>query len=156
MAGESWTAGTTQTIRWTYTGNPGNSVRIELLNPDESVNGTITNSVSIGTGGNGSYNWPIPSTQAGGTYKVRVTSTTNASATDMSDANFTITGPTITVTVPNGGENWTAGVTQTIRWTYTGNPGNNVRIELLRSGWHYREQNNHYIRIHRDRWKRFV
>ncbi len=37
----------------------------------------------------------------------------------------------ITVTVPNGGENWQAGTTQKIKWKYTGNPGSRVNIELL-------------------------
>ena len=129
--GESWAAGTTHTISWTYTGNPGSSVRIELLKGGV-LNRTILSSRAIGTGGNGSYNWPIPSNQVGGNdYTVRVTSTTNAAATETSDANFTIVGPTIAVTAPNTGVSWAAGTTHTISWTYTGNPGSNVRIELL-------------------------
>jgi len=80
------------------------------------------------------YNWTIPTTQTGGTdYAIRVTSTTNATYTSTS-ANFTITGPpppSITVTVPAGGESWAAGTRYAITWTYTGNPGNYVRIELL-------------------------
>lgn len=46
---------------------------------------------------------------------------------------FTISAleSSITVTVPNGGENWYAGTTKKIRWKYTGNPGSRVKIELL-------------------------
>jgi hypothetical protein len=131
---ESWQAGTTYTIRWTYTGNPGSKVKVELLKGG-SVNRTIISSTSIGSRGNGSYNWTMPVTQTGGTdYKIKVTSTSNSSYTDTSDNNFTIIASSITVTVPNGGENWKAGITQTIRWTYTANPGANVKIELLKRG----------------------
>ena len=132
--GESWEAGKTYTIRWTYTGNPGTYVKIELFKGG-SLNRTITSSTSKGSGGNGLYNWTIPATQAGGTdYKIKVTSTTNSSYTDTSDNNFIIVASSITVSVPNGGESWKAGTTQTIRWTYTANPGSNVKIELLKGG----------------------
>jgi precorrin isomerase len=135
--GENWAAGSTQTIQWAYTGNPGSYVKIELLKGGV-LNRTISSSRSIGTAGSGSYSWPIPSALAGGSdYQVRVTSTTNSVYTDASDGNFTITGPTppsITVTSPNGGENWAAGSTQTIQWAYTGNPGSYVKIELLKGG----------------------
>lgn len=40
----------------------------------------------------------------------------------------------ITVTVPNGGERWTRGTTQTIKWTYAGSPGSYVKIELFKAG----------------------
>jgi hypothetical protein len=39
---------------------------------------------------------------------------------------------TITVTNPNGGNNWLLGSTQTITWSYTGSPGPKVKIELLK------------------------
>jgi hypothetical protein len=88
--GETWTAGTTQTIRWSYTGNPGSRVKIELLKGGV-VNGTIMSSVSMGRGGNGSHGWRIPSNQAlGADYRIRVTSTSNSGYTDMSDNDFTV------------------------------------------------------------------
>jgi hypothetical protein len=38
----------------------------------------------------------------------------------------------ITVTSPNGGEKWKHGTNHTIRWKSVGNPGKNVKIELLK------------------------
>ena len=103
-----------------------------------AFNSTIIASTGIGAGGNGSYNWPIPNGLTPGIdYTIVITSTTNAAYTDTSDAPFTITAPPaspIMVTSPNGGENWARGATQTITWTYTGNPGNLVKIELLKGG----------------------
>jgi C1A family cysteine protease len=134
--GETYQAGTTQTIRWSYTGNPGSYVKIELLKGG-ALNSTITSSTSIGSGGSGSYTWTVPSTQTPGTdYKVSITSTSNSTCKDVSDQNFNITASTtaITVSTPNGGETYQAGTTQTIRWSYTGNPGSYVKIELLKGG----------------------
>ncbi|MEW6419258.1 MAG: Ser-Thr-rich GPI-anchored membrane family protein [Nitrospirota bacterium] len=86
----NWRAGTTQTIRWTYTGNPGSYVRIQLFK-NGVLNRTIATRTSIGSGGSGSYNWRIPSNQTTGVdYKVKITSTANSSYTDTSDNNFTI------------------------------------------------------------------
>jgi 5-hydroxyisourate hydrolase-like protein (transthyretin family) len=41
---------------------------------------------------------------------------------------------TLTVTSPNGGQNWIRGTTHTITWSSTGSPGANVKIELLKGG----------------------
>ena len=82
----------------------------------------------------GSYNWLVPSTQAAGAdYKIRITSTSNSSVTDSSDSFFTVLGPSVTVTSPNGGDTLTAGATKTITWNYSGDPGY-LRIELLKAG----------------------
>jgi hypothetical protein len=40
--------------------------------------------------------------------------------------------PTISLAVPNGGENWISGSTQKIIWSYTGDPGSKVSIVLFR------------------------
>jgi len=121
--GETWSAGSLYQIKWTYTGNPGAYVKIELLKGGV-LNRTISTMASIGSGGTASFNWTVPSTQTpGNDYTVRVTSTTVATCTDTSDANFNIAGPTLTVTAPNGGETWSAGSLYQIKWTYTGNPG---------------------------------
>ncbi len=88
--GESWKTGTTQTIRWTYTGNPGSYVKIHLYKGGV-LNKTIASKVSKGTNGAGSYRWKIPvKTTPGDDYKIKITSTSNASYTDMSDNNFRI------------------------------------------------------------------
>lgn len=129
--GEAWAAGSTQTIRWYYIGNPGSYVKIELLKGGV-VKSTINSSAPIGSEGTGSYNWSIPFTQTPGSdYQIKISSTSNSNRSDTSDNNFTIVG-TISLVSPNGGETLTAGSTQTIQWTYGGDPGSRVKIELLK------------------------
>ena len=128
---QSWKAGTTHTISWTYKGNPGDFVKVELLEGGSAS--LLKSGVSIGTNGKGSWSWTIPKKKTPGTdYKIRVTSTTIGRCKDASNKNFTITGPTITVTSPNGGESWQAGTQHTISWSYTDNPGSYVKVELLK------------------------
>ena len=110
-------------FQWTYTGDPGSNVKIELLKGGV-LNSTIAASVPIGSGGSGSYYWDIPVSQVAGTnYRIRITSTSNASYTDTSNGDFTIiAAPTITVTSPNGGESWQPGSTHTISGRTAGRP----------------------------------
>ncbi|MEW6417446.1 MAG: Ser-Thr-rich GPI-anchored membrane family protein [Nitrospirota bacterium] len=130
---DTWQAGTTQTIRWTYIGSPGSYVKIELLKGGAVVS-TLT---SYARTSNGAYNWRIPTSQSSGTdYQIRVSDRKNSSVNGTS-GNFTIEGPPspeITVTRPAGGETLVAGSIQTIQWTYTGSPGYIVKIELFKGG----------------------
>jgi len=88
--GESWKKGTTQTISWSYTGNPGTLVKIELLKGG-ALNKTITSGTSLGSNNVGNFSWNVPSNQATGTdYTVRITSTSDSMKTDVSNGNFTI------------------------------------------------------------------
>jgi hypothetical protein len=88
--GDTWSAGSTQKIQWSYTGNVGGFVKIELLKGG-AVNRTITSFASVGSGGNGTYNWRISSNQAlGSDYRIRVTSRNNTDYTDTSDNDFSI------------------------------------------------------------------
>jgi hypothetical protein len=128
--GEMWTATGKYTITWTYTGNPGSKVKILLLQGGSPV-ATITSSASIGKAGSGSYAWTTPATLVpGSNYEVQVTSATNSSYTATSASDFTIAAPTIALTSPNGAT-WNAGGKYQISWSYTGNPGNSVKITLL-------------------------
>jgi hypothetical protein len=87
--GENWVPGTTQTIRWAYTGGPGAYLKIELLKGG-ILNRTIT---YLALTNRGSYSWKIPALQVSGAdYSIRITSRTNLSWTDTSDLDFTI-GP---------------------------------------------------------------
>ncbi len=86
--GETWAAGSTQTIRWVYTGDPG-KVKIELFKGGV-FNKTIASSAK-GKNGTGSKTWKIPPKQEpGNDYTIRITSKTNSSWTDTSDNYFTI------------------------------------------------------------------
>ena len=88
--GESWARGTTQTIKWTYAGNPGSYVKIELFKAGV-LNRIITTKTSVGSKGAGSYSYKVPKSQVTGSdYKIKVTSTTNSNYTDTSNKNFTI------------------------------------------------------------------
>jgi len=133
--GETWQRGTTHTVTWSYTGDPGKKMKIVLLKGDIEV-GTIESSVPRGSGGIGSYTWSIPSSGTiGSDYKVRIQSMSQPSIKDESNIYFTISSrtptPSITVMSPNGGESWKRGTTHTIAWDYAGKPGSSVKIELL-------------------------
>jgi len=119
--GETWEAGTTKEITWTY--NYYGYVKIELYK-----NGFFNSTIASSTSNDGSYSWLIPESQtAGNDYKVKITSTLTSSIYDFSDNTFTINA--ITVTSPNGGENWVKGSNHTITWTGAGKTMN-VKIEL--------------------------
>lgn len=91
--GENLKAGTSYSIVWNYTGNPGSKVKIEILK-NGLVDRTITSKASLGNGGSGSYTWKISRAQVAGTdYRIRITgtaSTTTGLSTDTSDGNFSI------------------------------------------------------------------
>ncbi|WP_179294019.1 Ser-Thr-rich GPI-anchored membrane family protein [Candidatus Methanoperedens nitratireducens] len=90
--GDIWPRGTTQTIKWNYTGNPGPNVTIELLKGG-LLNQNIVSSIIKGTGGSGYYNWAIPkSIEIGNDYQVKIrsmVSTTNNTYMNTSN-DFTI------------------------------------------------------------------
>jgi hypothetical protein len=129
--GENWQINTSQTITWTSSGVTGN-VKIEL-----SRNGGATfETLFADTPNDGSQSWTVTgpaTTQA----RVKISSVANPSVNDLSNANFTLSDPpppaSITVTVPNGPENWQLGTSKMIQWTSQGVTGN-VKIELSRDG----------------------
>ncbi|NIN35066.1 MAG: hypothetical protein GTN53_27740, partial [Candidatus Aminicenantes bacterium] len=123
--GESWEAGTAHDINWAITGNIVN-VKIEYSTDSGSSWNTISDSTPI-TGEYNWYNWTVPNTPST-TCLVRVSDTAGP-ASDTSNNVFTIAEQrTLTVTSPNGGENWEGGFDQTITWTSTGSIPN-VKIE---------------------------
>jgi|GEM_PF-5805228 len=84
--GESWLAGTSNTITWTS--NISDDVKIELFKGG-SILYTITNSTS----NVGNYLWTIPDTLRSGTdYKIKITSVLDNNITDYSDSGFVALG----------------------------------------------------------------
>lgn len=133
--GESWTAGTTQTIQWTTT-NPTGSVTLELLKNGQHIQGIASVPMALG-----SYPWSICEFIGDGSdYRVRISQCDCPTCLqDDSDADFSITGSspppsvTLALTSPNGGETLNVSTHHTITWTST-NPSGIVSIDLLRGG----------------------
>ena len=87
--GQTWTAGTNNTIIWTST-NPSGSVRVDVYR-----GGVLLSTLATVSMVSGSYAWAIsPTIGDTNTYRIRVSSVSYASVFDESDANFTITGST--------------------------------------------------------------
>lgn len=108
------------TITWNNTAGI-TSVLIQYSTDNGSTWNLINPMAPTGPSG-GSYVWnPIPATPSA-TCLVRVMDGMIPFIGDTSDATFTITSGTATVTAPNGGETWYVGTTQNITWTYTGPP----------------------------------
>ena len=109
--GESWPFNSAQSITWSSYGVTGN-VKIELSRNSGSTWETIAES----TPDDGSYTWTaaLPSSEH---CRVRISSVDVPTCFDTSDADFTIAGPTVQVTSPNGGEVWAVGDQETITWS---------------------------------------
>ena len=122
--GESWALGSTHTIQWSYTGNPGSAVTVELFKGDVLAS-NLSSSAPVGSSGSGSFSWTVSTQLATDSdYKVHVTSTTDGAINDSSDADFTIqpAGPTAPAAVsvtPSSG----SGASQTFALQYADGNG---------------------------------
>jgi hypothetical protein len=121
--GEVWQVDNTYAITWASNGTSGN-VRIEYSTNNAS---SWTEEIAS-TPDDSSYYWTIPDTPSDNCL-VRV-SDTDGTPADTSDAVFTIssTSSSITVTSPNGGEVWQVDSTYDVTWMSNGTSGN-VQIE---------------------------
>jgi len=119
--GEKWQAGTSQNITWSSSGVT--NVKLEFT----SNNGLTWNTLVDNLANTGAYGWSIPnslSTQC----LIKVSDAADGDPADQSNANFSITPkPELKILYPIGGETWTAGIVDTIRWTSVG--VDNVLIE---------------------------
>ncbi|PKP00919.1 MAG: hypothetical protein CVU11_16775, partial [Bacteroidetes bacterium HGW-Bacteroidetes-6] len=118
----------TATITWTTQYLTSSFVTI-----DYTYDGGLTwVSIANATENDGSYSWIIPDTPSA-LCKVRVSEYQNPAVFDMSDVNFTIAYPSITVTSPNGGESYEGCETATISWTRAG-VSNYYKVEYSTNG----------------------
>ncbi|MBN1973326.1 MAG: aryl-sulfate sulfotransferase [Sedimentisphaerales bacterium] len=79
------------------------------------------------------YKYTMETIEPNTTYLWRVNTTNSGGTSDWANASFSAVAPKINVTVPNGGEQWQAGLTYFIQWNY--NMDDNVIIELYSGGW---------------------
>ena len=119
--------------------NAATHYKVAVLQADNAFN--LERNQNRGDGGD-----PFPGTAINRSFtdstspnsKLYTSAYSGVSVTTISDSTTTMTAtlstPSITVAVPNGGETWAVGSTQVTRWTYTENPGSAVKIELLKGG----------------------
>ncbi|MCP4217072.1 MAG: hypothetical protein GY765_20660, partial [bacterium] len=124
--GESWEAGTEKSITWNSTGSIAN-VKIDY----STDNGATWNEIIASTDNDSLFAWELPNT-ASTQCLIKISETDGPS--DTSDAVFSIiTGRTITITAPKGGEEWNLGSTGSITWNVTGSIAD-VSIAISRDG----------------------
>ncbi len=108
--GENWITSTTYGIMWTD--NILASVRIELYKGN-----VFYSTISASTESDGYYLWSVNAAEAGNDYTVKIIQIDDSSVYDFSDADFSIIKSEITITAPNGGENWVTSTSYGIVWT---------------------------------------
>lgn len=121
--GETWIAGTTQNITWSKAGNLSANVQLFYSTNGGAAWIQITNQ----TPNDGTFSWVVPNTPSAAC-SVKVVDYNNASIYDVSNKNFIISLPRITVTKPNGNEIWAAGTIQNITWSKAGSVSSNIKI----------------------------
>ena len=123
--GESWVIGSAHDIAWTTAAGISN-VKIEL-----STDGGISWQLVAANASNiGIYAWTVPNLPSS-TCRIRISDSADGSPVDIGDTNFTISAPKVTLTAPNGGENWFSGTSRTIRWSSNGTIAS-VKLDLSR------------------------
>ncbi len=123
--GESWLVGDTGEITWDA--HP----LLENVTIGLSLNSGVDYTVPVvsGTLNDGSFIWdPIPPEAISEQCRIKVWDPDNDTVNDESDADFTILGDHITVTYPNGGEQFKPLTVEEVTWDSYGITGN-VDIE---------------------------
>jgi hypothetical protein len=130
--GEVLNGGQNFTIQWTTISiQDTDSVSIRL-----SLNNGTYSEITKGTFGDfaGSYEWAVPDTTSSPTW-IQIVDTDN-NVSDINNSSFTILEtPKITLTSPNGGEQWEVGTTQQIRWDYASfGSGDIIEVSISTDG----------------------
>jgi len=122
-------------IEWSYWGDLGQTVKIELLKGGV-LDRILSPSTSIGNEGIGYYYWVVSPTQPiGDDYSIRISSITDPAINDTSDGPFSVMPFSgVVLLAPNGGENWQQGSTYQIDWIYySSSKATTTEIYLLKA-----------------------
>ena len=116
--GEMWDVGSSQNITWLSGGDVGD------ITIDYSIdNGATWLPLDGHAINDGHRPWVVPDTPSN-TCLMRVSKYLTGTPNDVSDNVFAIMSPNqVTLTSPNGGEDWAGGTTHDILWTHIGTVG---------------------------------
>jgi hypothetical protein len=118
------------TIRWTYTGSPGQTLNLKLYNDTTFVSLIVQNA----TTGIGSYSWGTVAASPGSGTRYRIKATSNYDMSLFSHSGyFTIASQYnggFAFTDPVNGSIWHADSQYFVQWDTIGNPGALVTLQL--------------------------
>ncbi len=122
--GEVWYAGDSEIIEWDSLENVGPNVVIEY-----TISDSLVFPIAPMTENDGSFTWDPIFDIDSDEVRIKVSDYDSLATNDVSDAYFSILPMrSITVTVPNGGEDWKIGSSQSVEWTSESLTGQ-VKIE---------------------------
>ncbi len=141
VEGDIWEAGTSRQIAWNLGEAPGSEVKIELLAGGEVCRG-IADSAVTEANGHGNFVWTVPGDlPPGECYSVRITSLADTGRFAVSKT-FTVSSPSpaaekepgalIAIASPSGEADWSLQTSHEIEWTFSENPGGDVKVELIK------------------------
>lgn len=91
------TLGSGDTFNITWDSNVSSNVSIKLY-----INSSFNSDITTNTSNDGSYWWNIPSSLSqGSNYKIKITSTSDSNIYDYSDGTFTISSPSVDLSIGN-------------------------------------------------------
>jgi Calx-beta domain/Bacterial Ig domain len=129
----NWPVGSTQTITWAHNLGSTAFVRLELSR-DAGLTWSLLVAAVQSTGDTaGAFSWSVTGPTTSEAF-LRATWVDGPAITDVNNAPFEITAPTIRVTVPNTALSWRAGDTRTIRFTHGVGAGQAVALLVSRDG----------------------
>ena len=115
--GETWAIADRAPVTWTSEGSVSDNLILEYS--IDGADGTYF-LVEASVANTGSYTWVVPDTLSSNAF-FRIKDGNRLATFDVSDEAFIINpSPTITITTPNGGEEWVMGEDRDITWIWTG------------------------------------
>lgn len=114
----TWYVGNSKNITWTSQYLTSSFVAIQY----STNNGSTWSDVATITENDGTYAWVVPNAISAQCL-IKISEYNNPVVFDISNVNFTIAAPFITIQTPNGGESWIGCSAQTISWTSGGITG---------------------------------
>lgn len=146
--GETFYHGDTMQIAW-LTGGLGGNVKLRLLKA-----GALAYWISTDTPNDGAFHFKVPvSVTPGSDYRIQVIKADDGTVLDSSNGDFTLSGASITLTSPNGGESWVENSTHAITWTSAGPVSGFVDIVLYKGAFFNRNIALHVANTGTYAWK---
>ncbi len=125
----TWSVGSTRSITWSHNLPLGELVDLDVSR-DGGANWTpIATGVANTSGSAGSFAWTVSGPESA-TMRIRVRWSADALSNDVSNVDFAVVTPIVTLTAPNTAVNWRVGNTQTLRATHNLGAGQTMAFDF--------------------------